>query len=138
VGSAPIPATTEASSGGVPVPVGRAECGVRSPCSTPILATTEASSGGVPVLVGRGKCGMLPNELASVEAWICPLQSPCARPAPRRACLGGSLDLSTTGPLRPPRSPPSLPRWKRGSVHYRALAPAPAPHRACLGGSWDL
>jgi hypothetical protein len=62
-------------------------------CSTPIPATTEASSGGMPVLVGCWECGMLPTELASVEARICELHGPSALPAPHRACLGGSEDL---------------------------------------------
>jgi hypothetical protein len=118
--------------------------------SAPTLAATESSSGGVPE--GRGAFRCLDFKIE------CSCQRPCACPAPRRACLGGSWDLSTTEHLRLPCSPPSLPRWKRGSVNYRVAAPAllpaelasveagicpvqspcAAPHRACLGGSWDL
>jgi hypothetical protein len=109
VGSTPILATTEASSVGCRcwLGAGSAVWGERV-CSAPILATTEASSGGVPVLAGGG------------EAWG-------ERDAPHRACLGGSRDLSTTESLRPACSPPSLPRWKQGSVNYRASAPYPLP-----------
>jgi hypothetical protein len=62
----------------------------------------------------------LPAELASVEAWICPLQGPCARPAPHRACLGGSADLSTTEPLRLPLLPTELASVEAGICEQRA------------------
>jgi hypothetical protein len=56
-----------------------------------------------------------PHRACLGGSWDLSLQSPSAIPAPHRACLGGSWDLFTTEPQRPPRSPPSLPRWKLGS-----------------------